>query len=389
MLLLFLFLGLCWGADLSGPWQIELQEGPDVEPNSCREWSTQLQQAYDEAAVLVEAALRDLAVVREKRPDWGTDDDTRRKYENWNRIDRNLLQFFGFTMDPENPDPDSEYMRKLLDVLEPMDRTLRGSEHHLQYQLVFEKPAIACGDRGWKYVAPEDVDPNDPDGRRLRDVPGRDKFKDTGAWVWHSRYLWIKDRTTKDSVNLCRGKVQAVVAHSADVLTVCFRAPEPDADPLVVVIDRSLIKKGVWMEDLMDFGGCLSTTLVHELSHLFAAWGDPTETNWLESSNRIVIDQQAVNANGELVYAGPDEDEYGERPDTTEAQTNGKDNQKKLVYGYSRISQLATTREDNPNCGPQKSVDTADAYAFFAVASLFSDWDWTGGQRAKEFVFDT
>lgn len=295
-------LAVCRAADLARPWDIELTKGPSEEPNTCQNWRDVVQRAYDEVETLVDAALRDLKIVREKRPDWATDNDGRKKYENWNRIDRNLQTFFGFSMDPEEPDADSEYMKNILgtcnhvillpgisdfvsEVLEPMSKTLKeGSEPELHYKVQFERAAIACSDEGWRYVAPGDIDPNDLEARSLRDVPGREKFKDTGAWVWKSRYLWIKDRTTTEKVNLCRPGVQAVVAHAADLLTLCLRAEDEFGEPLRVTIDRELVTKRRSLDEIMDYGGLVSTTLLHELSHLFGAWGDPTVDDWLEGA---------------------------------------------------------------------------------------------------------
>ena len=119
-------LEICLAADLARPWDIELTKSPSEEPNTCQNWADVVQRAYNEVETLVDAALRDLKIVREKRPDWATDDNGRRKYENWNRIDRNLQTFFGFSMDPEEPDADSEYMKKIL-----------GTCHHVLLTPIF------------------------------------------------------------------------------------------------------------------------------------------------------------------------------------------------------------------------------------------------------------
>lgn len=37
--------------------------------------------------------------------------------------------------------------------------------------------------------------------------------------------------------------------------------------------------------------------------------------------------------------------------------------------GYDFVQMLAVTHNDNPNSGPAKAVDTAEAYALFAIAS--------------------
>lgn len=217
-----------------------------------------------------------------------------------------------------------------------MHKTFEGSEAKLNYDLKFGKPAIACGDGGWEYIAPGETDPNDLSKRNLRDVEEREAFKDTGAWVYKSRYLWLKDRTTKEAPNLCRKEAAnvAVVAQQADILTLCLR----EGDEHQTVIDRSIVKKGARMNDLTepDVGMCMSVTMVHEFAHLFGAWGDPTREDWpkatkehpnedragklpsfpfhlclcvykspspkANSEHWLVIDQQAVDKDGNLLY---------------------------------------------------------------------------------------
>lgn len=115
-LLLFFFLWqVCRGADLAA-FDVEFGKSPSEDGNSCQQWRSQLQSAYDEVAELVAAAIKDLKVVSEKRPDGGdlTDEGRRREFENWNRIDRNLMQFFGFSIDVNSPDPNSGYLKDVL-----------------------------------------------------------------------------------------------------------------------------------------------------------------------------------------------------------------------------------------------------------------------------------
>lgn len=161
-----------------------------------------------------------------------------------------------------------------------MDETLKGSEAKLNYDLQFGKPGLACGDKGWKYVAPGDIDPNDLQKRNLRDVEGREVFKDTGAWVYKSRYLWIRDRSTTQLPNLCRTEpaTLAVVVHQADMVTICLR----DGDEPQPTIDRSEVKKGAWMDDVTDPGYTMgmSVTMLHEFAHLFGGWGNPMDDDW-------------------------------------------------------------------------------------------------------------
>jgi hypothetical protein len=40
-----------------------------------------------------------------------------------------------------------------------------------------------------------------------------------------------------------------------------------------------------------------------------------------------------------------------------------------MIDGYRKVVNLAKSHEDNVNTGPQKSVNTADSYPVFAVAS--------------------
>lgn len=246
-----------------------------------------------------------------------------------------------------------------------MHKTFEGSEAKLNYNLKFGKPAIACGDGGWEYIAPGETDPNDLLKRNLRDVEEREAFKDTGAWVYKSRYLWLKDRTTKEAPNLCRKEAPnvAVVAQQADILTLCLR----EEDEHQTVIDRSIVKKGARMDDLTeaDVGMCMSVTMVHEFAHLFGAWGDPTREDWpkatkehpnedragkfpsfpfhlclcvykspsskANSEHWLVIDQLAVNAEGNPVYGKREVDDilgvwY---KDTSEPRTDGVENPRK------------------------------------------------------------
>lgn len=161
-----------------------------------------------------------------------------------------------------------------------MDKTFKGSKAELHYDVQYGKPAIACGDMGWKYIAPGDTDPNDPKRRKLKDIKERAAFKETGAWVWDFRYLWIKDRSTEKVPNLCKVEPEtlAMTAQQADLLTICLNndnEPEP-------VMDRSLLKKGVSMDDIADpgFTMCISITMLHELAHLFGAWGNPMADGW-------------------------------------------------------------------------------------------------------------
>lgn len=144
---LFLFLVLwqvCRGADLAA-FEIEFDKRPDKPPNnpdgspppkdswdgnSCQKWRIQLQSAYNEAAELVAAAIKDIEVVSKARPDGGDlkDEKSRRDYENWNRIDRNLLEFFGFSVNVNNPDPNSGYLKE---VLGKSPDQFRATKHRL------------------------------------------------------------------------------------------------------------------------------------------------------------------------------------------------------------------------------------------------------------------
>lgn len=109
LLVLFVLWQVCLGANLAA-FEIEFDKKAAQDGNSCEDWRPELQSAYDEVAELVAAAMKDLQVVSQKRPDKGHLKD----YENWNRIDRNLEQFFGFSVDENKPDPNSGYLKDVL-----------------------------------------------------------------------------------------------------------------------------------------------------------------------------------------------------------------------------------------------------------------------------------
>lgn len=68
--------------------------------------------------------MRDRQVGGQRRPDKGDLKD----YENWNGIDRNLIQFFGFSVDENKPDPKYRYLRDVFS--NSLDR-LSATEHRL------------------------------------------------------------------------------------------------------------------------------------------------------------------------------------------------------------------------------------------------------------------
>lgn len=311
---LLLLLHLCLGANIEGPWDIDFTT---KRPHSCRLWAGEIRRAYDEAAEMAEAAVRDLDLVTGKRPDFSN--NNRRDYETWQKVERTMLNFFGFTRAPDDSgEDDDDYMKKVQEVFKPMDETLNGNEMKVHYEMPFQRATITCGDEGWRYLGPDDTDPGDPDRRELKVTKPR--FRDTGAWYWESRYLWIRDRTSRNGVNLCRGAAEAVTVHAADMIVLC-KGLLDEGKP---VINRAAVKEGAALDGIK---AVMSFTLVHEFAHFFGAWGDPTEDDWLDSTrDRKVKDQQAVNEDGVLQYIHPDpKDFFGftDQPKTKTGRTTG------------------------------------------------------------------
>lgn len=123
LLVCFVLWQVCLGANLAA-FEIEFEKESAQDGNTCKEWQSELHSAYDEVAELAAASMKDLQVVSQKRPDKGNLKD----YENWNRIDRNLMQFFGFSVDEKKPDPNSGYLKDVLG--KNLDRLL-ATEHRL------------------------------------------------------------------------------------------------------------------------------------------------------------------------------------------------------------------------------------------------------------------
>ncbi|KAI0154546.1 hypothetical protein GGR57DRAFT_502295 [Xylariaceae sp. FL1272] len=372
-----LFFLICHGANIQGPWDIDLTSNPQDNPHSCQPWAPKIQAAYNEIEEIVDQTLVELGLLGIPRPDMNDEDGY--LIERWSLAERTLLTFFGISVSPDgNP---GDWWQVVHDVFEPLQQTLKDNEvNHAQYLLRFLKPAIACGTDGWRYIAPGDIDPDDPYEKPLRDTPlaRRKQYVNTGAWYWKNRYWWnagiskAPDATNpRGEVGMCSGGGRGATVVQNDLITIC---------PLGLAgsptIDFEKVHDGALLDDISE--GVLSFTLLHEFAHFFGARGDPSQARWPEGV-RTVVDPQAVTSNGLLAYVPPD------NPDgiTIDAGTEEDPNQPIIAYNVPFIMWLANGNLETGNTGPAAATRAADAYAIYALASHLVQYDWSANGRAK------
>ncbi|KAI0115616.1 hypothetical protein GGR51DRAFT_556054 [Nemania sp. FL0031] len=290
------------GLDIQSPWDIDFTSKPDEDMNTCRDYKDKIEQAYNQVGEIVSSTLTNLEDLRYARPE--ADEVVTFARDLWDLSDRTLQAFFGISVNPNDPQI-GMWWEKVHDVFTPMDMTLQHNANPAKYQSTL-KPAIACGTKGWRYIAPDQPDPEDPEKKPLRDTKDPKKaslFKETGAWYWKHRYLWIpKGRdgkgSTEKELNLCTG-ARGVTLVQDDLITICDSALGEQA-----TLDWLSIPKGTHLDDIT--GNILSYNLLHEFAHFFGARGNPSLPGWPNGKgDRAVIDPQAVNFNRQPLYVPP------------------------------------------------------------------------------------
>ncbi|KAI2637829.1 hypothetical protein GGS26DRAFT_428702 [Hypomontagnella submonticulosa] len=366
-LMILPFLGgvLGFDADIEGPWDIELQEDG---PNSCHPWQDTFEKAYEEAAQMVAKVQTDIQVVTSGRPGLTRSGDISRIVD-WDRIDRNMHVIFGVRPDFSGK-IDATYLNDINFVWRKMGSMFKGSVNNPEhgYSGKFDKPAIACGDKGWRYIGPDDNSPDRAPGTPLRDA--HSEYAQTGVWYWNRRFAWYPTSNTQ-TVGICRENIAGVTTVFHDLVTFCETALN-EANPKWVVDDKSNI---ALHDNIDDFGQhALSRTIVHEFAHYhgFGGFTQPNPTR--------VIDFQAVNANGDLVYVR-------DGRTTTDKGPDDNPNSRYDTYFWRYVSNLAHVfNGPDPaadRTGPKQTTHSAESFAYFALLSYLDNWDWTTDGKAR------
>ncbi|KAI1132273.1 hypothetical protein F5Y10DRAFT_294057 [Nemania abortiva] len=342
------------GLNIQGPWDIDFTSEPAEDMNTCKYYKHKIEQAYDQVGEIVTSTLSNLEQLRMDRPEAeGTITFAR---DLWDLSDRTLQAFFGISVNHAHARP-GIWWEKVHEVFEPMDMTLQGKVNHARYESTI-KPAIACGTKGWRYIAPDKPDPEDPEGKPLRETKDPKKaslFKDTGAWYWKHRYLWIPGQSNENELKLCTG-ARGITLVQEDLITICDTALGEQA-----TLDWMKVTQGTHLDDLT--GNIMSYNLLHEFAHFFGARGNPSLPGWPNGDNdRIVIDPQAVNFNRQPLYVPPG------NPDGSTPHPGPEDNPNKilLAYGVPYIMWLANGHPRATQPMPELVINAADAYAIYA-----------------------
>lgn len=162
-----------------------------------------------------------------------------------------------------------------------MSSGIRGSlpEGHEGYR----KPAIACGDKGWKLYKPDDEDPNDASEpkRKLRET--RPNMSERGAWHWRQRWIRVGDmETTEQSVNFCSNGVSGLTL-LGDLIIFCDRALNSKGYPKPAAQVKQRLGSGVSV-NTVSWDLRLTSTMIHEFSHYFGSVWDKEKKQYTLSS---------------------------------------------------------------------------------------------------------
>ncbi|KAJ8124332.1 hypothetical protein O1611_g9308 [Lasiodiplodia mahajangana] len=333
------------GLNIQGPWDINFTADPDEDMNTCKPYKDKIEQAYDQVGEIVSTTWVSLESLRYDRPE--ADEAVTFARDLWDLADRTLQAFFGVSVNPANAQT-GMWWQQIQDVFEPMDKTLQGDVNRAKYKPTL-KPAIACGTKGWRYIAPDDPDPEDPEENPLRDTKDPKKaslFRETGAWYWNHRYLWMPRElngvgSNTEEINLCTG-ARGVTSVQEDLITICDSALGEQA-----TLDWMRVSLGTHLDDIT--GNIMSYNLAK------------------------VIDPQAVNSGRQLLYIRSD------NPDISTPYPGPPDNPNKplIAYGVPYILWLANGHPKAKQPRPDLVVNTADAYSNYAMANYLDQWDWS------------
>ncbi|KAM0287367.1 hypothetical protein ACHAQK_007912 [Fusarium lateritium] len=324
--------------------------------HSCNEHLQMLQKAYDDAAELAKAAVASLDVVQQALPA----DHASSAGSEWIRISRAVSTTFGFLPDPAGNDA-TVPMSRVRYVFDRMNTAMQGTENIPKrgYSGKFEKPMFACGDDGWQWVSRDDVDPNDPQGRLLKESKAASIGNAVGAFVFERRYSFRS--TTGGIVDICEPGVLAETITGFDMIVWCTSNWDQEMiDGPSPIDEQSSIEED---DDIEAYEG-LSLTVIHELAHWYGH-GEGWE----------VTDTWAVTEDGLPLYQG-----YDNKPTVN---YDGSTKVNVACYHFYYVVNLADNDDGGTLTGPLVATRTAEAYAFFALMAFLKDYDWAPDGLAK------
>ncbi|KAH8125071.1 hypothetical protein LI328DRAFT_167693 [Trichoderma asperelloides] len=220
-----------------------------------------------------------------------------------------------------------------------------------------DKALWMCGDTSWKWYTKEMNDPYITPTKPLY-LSRPDIFMvAAGAWVHKQRFITNGDPR---SVGVCRPNVFASTRVKEDFITFCdFFSDRVSKAESPVGGKNSVVVGETTLDHFQDSG---SRIMFHELVHWFG-------TTFDERGDLIRLpDQQAVSADGDLVWVYTDK--VG-RPKltTTSKQQTGISYAKWVVW-------------------PAMATNTAETYAYFAMMAYLDNFDWSGDGIAKNINGD-
>jgi hypothetical protein len=366
------------GERIQDTFDIILDEPEDpLQGLGCWPWADRIQSGYNDAKEIVKKARLDIETVLRARP--GVTDSTFEAVRNWDRIVSNMEVFFGFGPNKDGT-IDQTHLDQIRFVYDRMHNTLQGSVNALPLgHNNLYKPVMACHDTAWTYLDPDDEDPTSPGNTVGETHPELDQ----GAWYWKQHFVWFSFSTTT-SPGICAPGDSAVTIAQMDVITLCDKFLGSDEAAYITLTEYTVKgstedgadhsrpsddEEGSGSEEeevdyLDDIAGkSLGRTLVHEFAHYYGFRGFNEQGDALEQ----LIDQQAVNENGDLLFEAEDG-----------MPTTDNTRPPLLTYDFTNLENLARLFENKPDAptGPAFSTKTADSYAYFALASYFDGWDW-------------
>ncbi|KAF2993420.1 hypothetical protein E8E14_002105 [Neopestalotiopsis sp. 37M] len=332
--ILAVFAVKAWAIKITDLFDIEFQ--PD-QPLTCAGYSSKFDTAFEDSTTLIDQALEDIRIF-----------DRGKSADHIPQVKRDAIAAaVAMTMGIKAKDK-QKHVEQVEGVFDRMSSGIRGSlpRGHEGYR----KPAIACGDKGWKLYKPDDEDPNDASEpkRKLRET--RPGMSERGAWHWRQRWIKVGELgTTEESVNFCGppGSGVSGLTLLSDLIIFCDRVlnsngyPKPAAQVKQRLVSGVLANKVSW--DLR-----LTSTMIHEFSHYFGSVWDEKEKEYTLS----IIDVPAVDAKGETLPGNEGS------------------------YRMEHIMNLA-------KAGPDKATLNADSYTYFAIMTYLDNYQWTKTGRSK------
>ncbi|KAI9682142.1 MAG: hypothetical protein M1817_000196 [Caeruleum heppii] len=349
VLAFLLLVAITSAADLNA-WEVDLDT--DDAANGCKAHKDELQTAYDESAEMVKKALEAIDVIKAKRPQRTR--DSMEKVLDWDRRARLFTSFFGVHFKPdEDLGGDSvEPFDTVEEVYRRMARLFDTGRAKV-YTNKFTKPAIACGDQGWKFIEAEGEDIGDPAKRKLSETKKTDtgdpEFPD-GAWYWKNRYF-MAPTSTPQSVGICRPNVVGVTQVAFDMVTFCdsvWGNPtlEAGADGATALSTK--------LDDIARTAA--SRTVIHEFAHFFGFGGFTTGAGDLP-------DHQAVNHENRPIWLNA-------AGDARTVNKPSDDAKPALTYFFTDCVNLAHHH-------PEQAINTAETFAYYAAGMFADQFDWS------------